>query len=147
MKHLIKIVGLVLALSVGTSCSQLLPLLPTIVAAVQDAALIIDRIERYVDAVFAAKPDPAAETAVRTALDETRVALSMALRASKGAADLGRDDAVAAFAEFRQAYVALLKLLKPLGVVEANYATTGEYAAARGAGLVVPTPLAMGFQP
>jgi len=147
MTHLIKIMGLALALAIGSGCAQLLPLLPTVVAAVQDAVLIIDRIERYVDMVFAAAPDSAAETAVRTSLDKTRVALDVALRAAKGTADLGREDVSMAFAEFQRAYIELLKLLKPLGVVEMNYSTTNEYAATKGAGLVVPTPLAMGFQP
>lgn len=121
------------------SCATVAAYLPTVIAAVQDGALVLDTIERFVDRYFESRPNADLQRKADIAIARTRSALDAALRAASGAKDLNEAKVDEAFAEFRRAYTDLVALLGPLGL------STGEGLRATPGGLTVPTPLAMGM--
>ena len=142
MLYLVRILPLTIALAVpvlaAPGCATVAAYLPTVIAAVQDGALVVDTIERFADRYFAAKPNPELQKKADQAIARTRSALDAALRTASGAQDLNDAKVDEAFAEFRRAYTDMVALLGPLGL------STGEGLRASPGGLTVPTPLAMG---
>jgi len=136
IKHLMVIITLLTSMG----CATLIDFLPKVVATVTDAVLIIDEIERFVDAFFSVKPDPVLQAKVDVAISVTRQALGVALRTTDGAEHLSKQEADAAFDQFRKAYAELLILLKPLGIVSAG---RNDLLAALPGKLIVPEPLAL----
>lgn len=128
---------LLTAVLAAPGCAAVVSALPAVVAAVTDAALVVDSIERFVTRYFVAKPDPARQKDVEAALARARAALDVALRVAQGAEKLDQQQVDAAFAEFRLAYEELLVLVKPLGV------SSGEALRATPGGLAVPEPMAL----
>ena len=141
MLKLARVLPLTVALAVfmflAPGCATVAAYLPTVIAAVQDGALVVDTIERFVDRYFEAKPNPEKQKQADQAIARTRSALDLALRTASGAQDLNDAKVDEAFAEFRRAYTDLVVLLGPLGLA------TGEGLRASPGGLTVPTPLAM----
>ena len=133
------LIVLALVLSGAVSGCALASVLPTVITVVQDAILIIDEIQGFVDQYFAGQPDPIKQRAVQAAIGRARTALDLALRTSKGTADVSDKQVAAALDEFRAAYADLLKLVEPLGVHQLGepLASAGQY------GLLVPSPLAI----
>lgn len=140
MKRLALVFVAVLALA-GSSpgCAAVVSYLPTAIAYAQDGAMILDTIQRFVDAFFVNHPNPDRQKQVNQAAARAHAALDLALRAATGAQDLNQAKVDAAFEEFRQAYVDLLALVGPMGVSSGG----ARLAAAPGGGLVVPEPLAL----
>lgn len=126
-------------LTVGNvGCATVVPALPTVIAAVTDAVMILDGIQNFVDKYFAAKPNPALEEKVGDAMQKTRAALNVALRSAQGAQDLDQAKVDDAFKNFRAAYQELMVILGPLGV-----ASAGNTLMAVPGGLQVPEPMAL----
>lgn len=145
MKRLLQaalIGALALISPLGASCAAVLSALPKVVAAVTDAAQILDAIENFSDRFFLAAPDEANERKVRASIDRARLALNAALRATQGAENLSQDALAAAFADFRAAYKDLLALTEPMGVKQAAPGAEQLMAATPG-GLTVPEPMAL----
>lgn len=120
-----------------TSCAAVVSYLPTVVSVVTDALIVVDQIKTFVDGVHAVKPDVDLAK-VYAAISRTKVALDAALRATNGVDKLTKEQADAAFADFRVAYQDLIALVGPLGV------TTGNGLKAAPGSLQVPTPMALG---
>lgn len=123
-------------------CGHILKFLPKVIATVTDAQLILDEIEDYCDAFFSVKPNPQVQRGVDQALDQCRVALSVALRTTTGAENLSEEQLAEAFKDFQAAYRDLLVLVEPLGVKQS---TTGNQLSVSPDQLVVPPPLALGL--
>ena len=127
-----KIIALVLLLGGGTmSCAAVLQALPIVVAAVQDSAMILDVIERFVHS------RPGKHDEVDAKIAKARAALMAALRTAQGIEKLDQAKVDAAFADFKAAYMELLVISGPLGV------HSGEKLALAPGGLVVPEPVAL----
>lgn len=108
---------LALLVAVGSlGCAAILAALPTVIAAVQSAMLVLDQLEQFIDAAFRAKPNPELEKQVGKSLAKTRSALLLVQHAAEGATDLHDQRLQAAFASFEAAYSELLSLVHPLGV-------------------------------
>lgn len=122
-------------------CASILSALPTVIAAVTDAALVLDAIDSFVDKYFENNPEPALEMKVEEAMNAARASLNIALRVTNGVDDLSREDAIAAFSEFKRAYEELLVLVEPLGVKQA-LGDQGMLSASKNV-LYVPKPLAL----
>lgn len=133
MKSL-RVLLLAAALTTSVSCAAVVSYLPTIVAVVQDAMIVIDQIKVFVDGVHVVKPDVDLAK-VYAAISRTKVALDAALRATNGVDHLTKEQADAAFTDFRVAYQDLVALVAPLGV------TTGPGLKAGPGTLQVPEPL------
>lgn len=130
----------VLALS-SSGCAAIGAALPGIIAAVTDGAAIIDAIERFVSNYFLSHPDPEAQKRIGEAVLKCRVALNVALRSAQGASKLSDEQVDAAFADFKVAYLELIGLTKPYGVVPAG---GNRLRAAPGGGVLeVPEPMAL----
>ena len=99
--------------------------------------MVVDTIARFVDVWLAKHPGRPDEARIRGAIEKTRTALDVALRAAQGAQKLDQAQIDAAFADFRIAYTELLALVAPLGV------QSGDTLAARPDTITVPTPLAL----
>lgn len=130
---------LAIALLVGpvTGCSAIFSNLPTVLAYVQDAQLVISTIESFANAFFAARPNADLQKKVGEAIAKAKTALDLAVRAASGVDGLGKADVDKAFKDFQLAYQDLTSLLGPMGVHRggALRATPG--------GLEVPEPLAL----
>lgn len=122
----------------ATDCAGFLAALPKVVAAVADAAQILDVIDAAAGSFF--ERDAAARLVYERAMMKARLALSAAAHAAGGAERLSQEDVDRAFADFRAAYVELLRLVGPLGI--AAPASAGSYAAG-GSAVLVPEPLAL----
>ena len=127
------------------SCAGALAALPSVVEAVTDAGIVLDRAEDFVDRYFSAAPSPEAEKTVRAGLDKARAALNTALHTARGADAAGRGDAYTALADFRTAYAAFLNLTRPLGLGQVGdpprpLGAAGGYPAGT---LDLPPPLAL----
>jgi hypothetical protein len=131
------VVALVASIATAPSCATVAGYLPTVIAAVQDGALVLDTIERFADRYFESRPNAELQKKADIAIARTRSALDAALRAASGAQDLNDAKVDEAFAEFRRCYTDLVALLGPLGL------STGQALRATPGGLTVPTPLAM----
>lgn len=133
-----KALALVLSIALGASCATVASALPAVVAAVTDGMMVIDTIERFVHAYFVAHPSAETQAAVDAAIEKTRIALNVALRTAQGAKDLDQAKVDEAFANFKTAYVELIALVTPLGVLPG-----GDTMMARPHTLVVPDPVAL----
>jgi hypothetical protein len=100
--------------SVG--CAALWAALPSVIAAVQAASLVLDQLQQFADTLFRAVPNAELEKRVGVALAKTRSALLALQHAADGASDLHDERLVSAFNHFESAYNELLALLRPLGV-------------------------------
>jgi hypothetical protein len=123
-----------------TACAPIMAALPTVIAAVTDAVVILDQIEAFVDAYFARNPDPPKQALAAKAIAKTRASLNTALRTSRGTEELNQERVDQAFAEFRAAYQDLLVVVGPLGVRPPGALTA---APASGEVLEVPEPEAL----
>ncbi|NUO50674.1 MAG: hypothetical protein HOV80_17615 [Polyangiaceae bacterium] len=140
-------IGFVLVLSLlQISCKALMPViqaLPEIVAAVQDASMILDQIEGFADTYFKAHPAPERQAEVDKAIANTRSTLIVAERSTSGVHDLSEKDLAAAFADFAVAYDELSALVDGLGGLKLE--RPGEtYSAAPGI-TVIPAPTALSY--
>lgn len=126
-------------LMIEPGCATLAPYLPTAIAWAQDGMIILDQIQRFVDAAFARHPNPELQAKAEKAAARARAALSLALRTASGADKLNQAQLDAAFAEFKAAYLDYTALVGPLGVSSGG----ARLAASPGGGLVVPEPLAL----
>lgn len=125
----------------SASCATIANALPTVIAAVTDAVMILDGIQDFVERYFAQKPNPELAEKVAEALQKTRSALNVALRTSKGADDLNQAKVDEAFQNFRTAYAELMNLVEPLGV-----ASAGDTLSVRPGALQVPEPMALSLK-
>jgi hypothetical protein len=142
MVVMVRTFALALALALSTAgCAQVVSHLPSVIAAVTDGMLVIDSIERFIDAFFRQKPSPDLEKKVRDGIARSRSALSAALRLAQGTEKLEQAQIDAAFADFKAAYTELLVILGPLGVQQ-----QGTALRATPGGLIVPEPLALTFK-
>lgn len=134
--------GLLFCLPIFTvgGCAAVAAYLPSIVAAITDATLILDNIKSFADRYFVVKPDPTLQEKVDSAVSRARIALDLAIRATQGASDLTQEQIDKAFSEFKDAYVDLLKLVEPIGV------TTGDGIKVVPGGLNVPSPMALALK-
>lgn len=127
--------------AVPTGCAALQPVvssLPTALAYIQDAQLILTGLEQFYQAYFAAKPNPDLQTKVVKADVEARAALDAALRVVTAAQELDQQKIDEAFADFRTAYIDLVGILGPLGV---RRAAPSARMGASDTGFLVPDPL------
>lgn len=140
MKRITLALALVTTLTLS-SCAAVVAHLPTVVAAVTDAMLVLDSIERFVALYFVKHPDEDKAAKVAAALVRARGALNAALRSAEGAKQLDQGQVDAAFAEFREAYQALIALVGPLGVQPG-----GPALRAAPDTLIVPEPMALSLK-
>lgn len=104
---------MLLGLAVSTSavgCAAIMAALPTIIAAVTDAVIVLDQIEAWIRRYFAAHPNPEKEEQVAKAIGKTRNALNAANRTCAGVEKLDQVQVDAAFADFKVAYQELTAL-------------------------------------
>jgi hypothetical protein len=143
MRSRLLVASLLALLAVGTStCGAIVSALPTVIAAVTDAVLILDQIEDFARAFFLAHPNADKEKAVARAVGKARAALITAQRAAKGAEKLDQARVDDAFADFRVAYQELRAVLD--GVPGLRVQRPGGPRLAAGPGeLVVPEPEAL----
>lgn len=135
---LVTILALCALAFAAPGCAAVIAALPTVIAYAQDAAFILDEVQRFVDAYFAVHPNADLQKQVETAGARARSALDLALRSATGAQDLDQAKVDAAFAEFSKAWQDYLVLVGPFGVKSG----APRLAAAPGGGLLVPEPLA-----
>ncbi len=132
------VLSLTLALT-SVGCAALISALPTVIAAVTDAAQILDAIEHFVHAYYLQKPDPVKEAICDKAIAKSRTALNAALRIAQGTEKLDQAKVDEAFADFKLAYQELLVIVEPLGV---HAAPLGKFMSTPN-GLIVPEPIAL----
>jgi hypothetical protein len=135
---LARVLMVVATLAVLPGCAAIAKFLPAVIAAVDDAAQILDIIDTAAGAYFASRPEDPKRAEYERAVIKARMALSAASRATKGAEHLTQEQADAAFEEFRRAYQDLLAVVGPLGIA----APGGGFGVAPGGGVTVPEPLA-----
>lgn len=134
---------LLFLLAVSTSiamsgCSALFSNLPAVNAAISDGILVLDSIQAFTNAYFAANPNPDKATIVAIAIAKARTALDVAVRLVQGTSSLDQAQVDTAFADFRVAYTELTGLIGSIGVK-----TSGSRLQAIPGGLNVPAPLAL----
>lgn len=101
-------------------CAAFLSELPTMVAAVSDAVLILETIEKFAGTYFTSHPDSTSQTKITAALQKARNALMVAEHALSAADEVNHDQFYAAIKDFGDAYQELMVLVGPLGVKEAS---------------------------
>ncbi len=144
MRHIIATLMLALSLVSVAACGAIASALPSVVAAVTDAALILDEIERFVDAYFASRPDAEGKRQAAQAIGKARSALLAANRAATGSQKLDQQQIDAAFSDFRVAYQELTAILDGLRIPGLRVARPGESALQASPGeLAVPPPMAL----
>lgn len=141
MKFRIWMMAIALCLSPGCGALQkVVDSLPTVIQYVQDAAIVLDSIDRAVLPILALKNDDQITRKYANAMDAARQSLQVALRSAEAGQQLSQEDLDSAFSNFRQAYVQLLDLLNKASLMN----TSGTLAAAPGmANLTIETPLAV----
>lgn len=140
--HVFAFSVLISAATVALSgCGAIISALPSIIAAVVDGGQILDAIEGFVSKWFVAHPDLELQKKVDNALDRCRMALNAALRVAQGAKDADEAKVDAAFENFKSAYIELINLVRPLGVLSKG-AELRATPTADGKSLEVPEPLA-----
>lgn len=137
MKRTAAVLSLLAALTLSPGCATVAAWLPTVIAYVQDGAIVVDTIERFADKYFDSHPGTDLEKKADLAIARTRAALDAVLHVATGADNINKAQVDAAFDEFRKAYGELVALLAPIGV-----SSGGALRAAPGH-LTVPAPLAM----
>ena len=105
------------ALVAAPGCKSLLPIITEIISVASEAGQILDAIDAAADHYFKNNPAPEVEKEYRDSMAKARLSLATVYKLSKGAEHLNNDEVIAAFADFREAYKNLQKLLGPLGIV------------------------------
>lgn len=124
-----------------SGCATLGTLLPDVLAYVSDGTQVLDAIDRFVQTYFTAHGVAAEERVKYTeAMATARSSLNSALRATQGVKDLNDQKVDEAFADFKAAYLELMKVAGPFGVKPATGVKA--FRAVPGGGLEVPEPLA-----
>lgn len=138
-----------LLIAPAAACGPVLSALPKVVAAVTDGLQIIDLIEQHATLVLAnTNADAATREKVHDAIVLAKTTLNAALRSAQGAEALGKLDQASAdmaFARFKEAYLALLEVVQPLGIRESG-TMLGARATVNGTTLSVPRPEAFALQ-
>lgn len=118
------------------------PVLSKVAAGVSDAALVLDLIQSSVNAFFAQTPKADVQAKIQHAIDKSRLAVSVAIKATHGAQALSDDQVAAAFLNFQKAYGELQALLSENGLSQPD----GSFAGAGGyRSPPIPPPLALSF--
>ncbi len=125
----------------ASGCATVAASLPSIIAAIQDSALVISQIESFVNLYFQMNPNPAKQTQVADAIARVKTALEAAQRLADGTQKLDQGQVDAAFVDIRNAYTDLVALCGSFGIGvkmtgKSMKATTGP-----GRTLTVPEPL------
>jgi hypothetical protein len=117
--------------------------LSKIAAGISDAQVVLDLVQSAVNQFFAMRPKPDAQAKVQEALDRSRLAVGVAIRAANGAQALSDDQLAAAFANFEKAWGELQALLTEFGVSQQD----GTFGAGAGGyrSPPIPVPLAVAF--
>lgn len=118
-------------------CARFVSKLPVVISMVTDGTMVLDTIEAFVHKFFEAHPSPEKQQKIGAAIAQARIALHAALRTAHGAEKLNQSKVDEAFADFRDAYRALIELVGPLGI------QSGDRLAVTPGGLMVPEPLAL----
>lgn len=130
---------LLLALAVGSSgCAAVMSNLPQVIAEVQDAELVIGMIQRIVDEVFVAHPDPKSQAIVDGAIQRVISAADLVNRAAQGAQDLDGAQTDAAFKEFEAAWNDLQSILGPYAI---SFGDAPRATRTASGGYVLPRPV------
>lgn len=119
------------------------PVLDDVIFDVQDAASILSTIRSVVEIFFMAHPAPGVQATVEKALADAELGLNAAVRATRGAKELSKEQLDAAWRDFRLAWSELEHILHDAGVVTGD----GKFAVAREGRegeIRFPVPLAMG---
>lgn len=101
-------------------CAALTAALPTVANVVSDATAILGLIEGVVAAVFRSSPNPTMQTQIEAGLQRAQLALIAGEQALAGISNASAGQIKAAFASFAVAYVDLMRLVAPLGIVPAT---------------------------
>lgn len=109
--------------------------LPKVVQYIQDAQLILDQIDAAAQPILALKADEQLKQEYAKQLGNTRSALQVAIRTTKGGQALSQGDIDAAFAEFKAAYSKLSTFLDTSGL------KVNGLMASPGGGVEIPVPL------
>ncbi len=133
-----------LSLPAGSGCATVAPFLPTVIAAVQDGALIVSTIEAFADRYFERRPDAEFQKKADVAIARTRSALDLILRLASAADAHNQAKTDAAMEEFRKAYADLVALLGPIGLMTDGQ--SGALKALPGDRLVVPEPMVLALK-
>ncbi len=104
------------SLAPSMSCATFDKNLPTILADVSEATLVISTIETFVDSYFVTHPNPSVQSKVDDAFAKVKQAAEAVLAAGRGAGDLTSGQTLAAVAAFETTYNDLLELVKSFGV-------------------------------
>lgn len=113
MRNLTRALGLAVALTIASACAGAVPIIATITSIAAEA---VEWVNVIADFVARAPVDDATHAQIAKAVQTARLAAITLQRAGRGADHLSREQLDQAFAEFRQAYEALLQLVEPLGV-------------------------------
>lgn len=139
--NILGVLCLSLAILLGAGgCAAVMSFLPTVIAAVSDATMILDQIQTFVTNYYRDHPDATKEKQAMLALAKARSALIGAQRAAQGAEKLDQKKIDEAFQDFKVAYQEVLAIVGPLGV------TSGDGLHATEHGLTVPTPEALNLK-
>lgn len=120
-------------------CAAIASNLPTVLADVQDAGIIISSIEAFMQIFFSIHPDAAKQQEVANAIQTARTALNVVLRTAQGVDGLDNKNLDQAFQDFESAYTSLLQLVAPYGVHPGNTPSMKAFPGAQPQ-LVVPPP-------
>lgn len=93
------------------AAAQVIAAVPSVIQAVQEAALILDQIDAFADHYFAFLPGTKKEMPVRAALGKARAALVVVQHAGEGT-----QEAVDATKRFQESFDDLMSLVQPIGV-------------------------------
>jgi hypothetical protein len=125
-------------------CASFWAALPTVVAAFEDSALILDRIGDFVNnTYFREHPDPAKQKEVDAALVKTRDALDLCARLADAGDAVHKDELAQALADFDTAWNELMQIVGPLGVREQH---PGQHMKAGPGEIVVQRPLLLSLK-
>lgn len=135
---------LFVAVPAATGCAAIMSAIPKIVSVITDAQSVLAIIDGAANEFFRTHPDIPPETRAKYVElhAKTLKALNAANHTLRGVQDLDQDQADAAFAEFRAAYVELRSFLESSGLMSG-----GKMQAGPGASPVeIPEPDALTFK-
>ena len=140
MNNIKKILSIVMiSLFASTGCAAVLGALPTIVQIVQDAMLILDDIDDAAKPFFERAENKELLDRYNEKMLIAKRTLRIALRATEGGKRLSDEEVDEAFADFREAYKDLLKLLRENNLMSEK----GSLKAVNGVTIDVDEPLAL----
>ncbi len=147
-RRLLHILLLTAPIVLAAPACQVVPMLPKIVAVVADAIATLQVIDSAVERWMDEHPnlDPKVRAKYRAAYERCVTALNAANHALSGAKHLEQSDIDAAFAEFREAYIAMRDLLVVQGIAKADATGKLSLSADGSDAIELPTPEAMTFQ-